>query len=165
MYWCSKLSIAYSQQSWPSPLIPTHITSTSRCCSPSLVFLVSCHGALSDGRVPEIALQKVPSCYLEFNLLQQTLSLTRTGFEYEKILFTSMLGICIIVLIFVIVVPLIFERKTRDSKDETAPLSHQHHCMAGAVYLNKPGNLCSLKHIKSRCHQRTVVIAKPQYQK
>lgn len=63
-----------------------------------------------------------PTYYLEFNLLQQTLSLTRTGCEYEKILFTSMLGICIILLIFVMVIPLIFERKNTSNEDEQSSL-------------------------------------------
>lgn len=62
---------------------------------------------------------QVPTYYLEFNLMQQTLSLTRTGCEYEKILFTSMLGICIILLIFVMVVPLMFERRALDEDDDT----------------------------------------------
>lgn len=60
----------------------------------------------------------VPSYYLEFNLLEETLSLTRTGCEYEKILFTSMLGICIILLVFVMVVPLMFEKKPISCEDE-----------------------------------------------
>lgn len=55
--------------------------------------------------------------YLEFNMGSQTLSLRKSGCEYHKVMYSTLLGFCIVILTFVLIVG-ILSRIVEEDKPE-----------------------------------------------